>query len=195
MHFSGIYVHRIALNAHPEERIEKRTLPAAATVEDPAPRPRKRPRKTSRQSPKRQTRRMQDPDRGLNLRSDGVTRRRGAAGRLLSQPRHRPADARRQPRAGRDRLWLQSENGMLVIPLASGKASVVGDAATPSVSICASDKHAFPLSAPPAQRSVLISKVDAQAVVLDTMPSACPSSASQASRTLAFRNCCLAGAR
>jgi 3-oxoacid CoA-transferase subunit A len=36
VHLPGIYVHRIVLNAHPEKRIEKRTLRAAATVE-PAP--------------------------------------------------------------------------------------------------------------------------------------------------------------
>ncbi|HEX4232747.1 MAG TPA: CoA transferase subunit A [Caldimonas sp.] len=33
VHLPGIYVHRIVLNAHPEKRIEKRTLRAAATVE------------------------------------------------------------------------------------------------------------------------------------------------------------------
>ncbi|HEY2560872.1 MAG TPA: CoA transferase subunit A [Caldimonas sp.] len=32
VHLPGIYVHRIVLNAHPEKRIEKRTLRAAATV-------------------------------------------------------------------------------------------------------------------------------------------------------------------
>jgi 3-oxoacid CoA-transferase subunit A len=36
VHLPGIYVHRIVLNAHPEKRIEKRTLRAAATVEAPA---------------------------------------------------------------------------------------------------------------------------------------------------------------
>src|SRR5438270_5771020 len=36
VHLPGIYVHRIVLNAHPEKRIEKRTLRAAATL-DPAP--------------------------------------------------------------------------------------------------------------------------------------------------------------
>ena len=35
VHLPGIYVHRIVLNAHPEKRIEKRTLRAAATVEAP----------------------------------------------------------------------------------------------------------------------------------------------------------------
>jgi len=35
VHLPGIYVHRIVLNAHPEKRIEKRTLRAGATV--PAP--------------------------------------------------------------------------------------------------------------------------------------------------------------
>ena len=30
VHLPGIYVHRIVLNAHPEKRIEKRTLRAAA---------------------------------------------------------------------------------------------------------------------------------------------------------------------
>ena len=33
VHLPGIYVHRIVLNAHPEKRIEKRTLRAAAAVE------------------------------------------------------------------------------------------------------------------------------------------------------------------
>ena len=33
VHLPGIYVHRIVLNAHPEKRIEKRTLSAAATTE------------------------------------------------------------------------------------------------------------------------------------------------------------------
>jgi len=33
VHLPGIYVHRIVLNAHPEKRIEKRTLRAAAPVE------------------------------------------------------------------------------------------------------------------------------------------------------------------
>jgi 3-oxoacid CoA-transferase subunit A len=35
VHLPGIYVHRIVLNAHPEKRIEKRTLRAAATAEAP----------------------------------------------------------------------------------------------------------------------------------------------------------------
>src|SRR6478735_3683256 len=35
VHLPGIYVHRIVLNAHPEKRIEKRTLRAAATVAAP----------------------------------------------------------------------------------------------------------------------------------------------------------------
>jgi len=33
VHLPGIYVHRIVLNAHPEKRIEKRTLRAAAPTE------------------------------------------------------------------------------------------------------------------------------------------------------------------
>jgi 3-oxoacid CoA-transferase subunit A len=33
VHLPGIYVHRIVLNAHPEKRIEKRTLRASATVD------------------------------------------------------------------------------------------------------------------------------------------------------------------
>jgi 3-oxoacid CoA-transferase subunit A len=33
VHLPGIYVHRIVLNAHPEKRIEKRTLRAAVTVD------------------------------------------------------------------------------------------------------------------------------------------------------------------
>jgi 3-oxoacid CoA-transferase subunit A len=33
VHLPGIYVHRIVLNAHPEKRIEKRTLRAAAPIE------------------------------------------------------------------------------------------------------------------------------------------------------------------
>jgi 3-oxoacid CoA-transferase subunit A len=33
VHLPGIYVHRIVLNAHPEKRIEKRTLRAAASVD------------------------------------------------------------------------------------------------------------------------------------------------------------------
>jgi len=33
VHLPGIYVHRIVLNAHPEKRIEKRTVSAAATAE------------------------------------------------------------------------------------------------------------------------------------------------------------------
>ena len=36
VHLPGIYVHRIVLNAHPEKRIEKRTLRAAASLEAPA---------------------------------------------------------------------------------------------------------------------------------------------------------------
>ena len=36
VHLPGIYVHRIVLNAHPEKRIEKRTLRAAAGIEPPA---------------------------------------------------------------------------------------------------------------------------------------------------------------
>ena len=36
VHLPGIYVHRIVLNAHPEKRIEKRTLRAAAPIEAPA---------------------------------------------------------------------------------------------------------------------------------------------------------------
>ena len=36
VHLPGIYVHRIVLNAHPEKRIEKRTLRAAAGIEAPA---------------------------------------------------------------------------------------------------------------------------------------------------------------
>ena len=39
----------------------------------------------------------------------------GAAGRLLRQPRHRHADARRQLRPPGIEVWLQSENGMLGI--------------------------------------------------------------------------------
>src|SRR6185436_6064852 len=35
VHLPGIYVHRIVLNAHPEKRIEKRTLQAAASLEPP----------------------------------------------------------------------------------------------------------------------------------------------------------------
>ena len=35
VHLPGIYVHRIVLNAHPEKRIEKRTLRAAASLEPP----------------------------------------------------------------------------------------------------------------------------------------------------------------
>jgi 3-oxoacid CoA-transferase subunit A len=33
VHLPGIYVHRLVLNAHPEKRIEKRTLRAAAQFE------------------------------------------------------------------------------------------------------------------------------------------------------------------
>ncbi len=36
IHLPGIYVHRIVLNAHPEKRIEKRTLSAAAPVDKEA---------------------------------------------------------------------------------------------------------------------------------------------------------------
>ena len=36
VHLPGIYVHRLVLNAHPEKRIEKRTLRAAEAVK-PAP--------------------------------------------------------------------------------------------------------------------------------------------------------------
>src|SRR4029078_10355005 len=36
VHLPGIYVHRIVLNAHPEKRIEKRTLRATATIQAPA---------------------------------------------------------------------------------------------------------------------------------------------------------------
>jgi 3-oxoacid CoA-transferase subunit A len=37
VHLPGIYVHRIVLNAHPEKRIEKRTLRAAAPIETAKP--------------------------------------------------------------------------------------------------------------------------------------------------------------
>jgi len=32
IHLPGIYIHRIVLNAHPEKRIEKRTLRAATAA-------------------------------------------------------------------------------------------------------------------------------------------------------------------
>ena len=67
VHLPGIYVHRIVLNANPEKRIEKRTL-------------------TEKTPP-------QEPEHGLDPRSDGGPRGQGTAGRLLRQPRHRPADA------------------------------------------------------------------------------------------------------
>ena len=35
VHLPGIYVHRIVLNAHPEKRIEKRTLRAVAGIAAP----------------------------------------------------------------------------------------------------------------------------------------------------------------
>jgi 3-oxoacid CoA-transferase subunit A len=40
VHLPGIYVHRIVLNAHPEKRIEKRTLRARSADRGEAQRPR-----------------------------------------------------------------------------------------------------------------------------------------------------------
>ena len=109
VHLPGIYVHRIVLNAHPEKRIEKRTVSASRSARRRRPRKRPQAHRPSaaprRQEPEMAWTHDQMAARAAQELQDGFYVNLGI-GLPTLVANFVPPDIE---------VWLQSENGMLGI--------------------------------------------------------------------------------